>query len=75
MRCGNPDYNNGVQDGFGYYQCSMKNGLRWSAAHAYLDPAKTRSNLRIETHAHARRGRDRRRNIQRSRGRTLHRKY
>jgi choline dehydrogenase len=51
----NPDYNNGVQDGFGYYQCSMKNGLRWSAAHAYLDPAKTRSNLRIETHAHARR--------------------
>ena len=51
----NPDYNTGVQDGFGYYQCSMKNGLRWSAAHAYLDPAKTRSNLRIETHAHARR--------------------
>ena len=51
----NPDYNNGVQDGFGYYQCTMKDGLRWSAAHAYLDPAKKRSNLRIETHAHARR--------------------
>jgi len=51
----NRDYNNGVQDGFGYYQCSMKNGLRWSAANAYLDPAKRRSNLNIETHAHARR--------------------
>jgi choline dehydrogenase len=50
----NPDYNNGVQDGFGYYQCSMRKGLRWSAAHAYLDPAKKRDNLRIETNAHAR---------------------
>ena len=51
----NPDYNNGTQDGFGYYQTTMRNGMRWSAAQAYLDPAKKRSNLHVETHAHARR--------------------
>ncbi|MCB1511210.1 MAG: choline dehydrogenase [Hyphomicrobiaceae bacterium] len=51
----NPDYNNGTQDGFGYYQCSMRNGRRWSAANAYLDPARSRQNLHIVTHAHAQR--------------------
>jgi choline dehydrogenase len=51
----NPDYNSGTQDGFGYYQTTMRSGIRWSAAQAYLDPAKRRGNLRIETHAHARR--------------------
>ncbi len=51
----NPDYNNGTQDGFGYYQCTLKNGVRWSAAQAYLDPAKKRPNLRIVKHAHAQR--------------------
>jgi choline dehydrogenase len=50
----NEDYNNGTQDGFGYYQCNMRNGRRWSAANAYLDPARSRSNLNIQTHAHAR---------------------
>jgi choline dehydrogenase len=47
----NPDYNNGNQEGFGYYQVTMKNGRRWSAARAFLDPARSRSNLRIETDA------------------------
>jgi choline dehydrogenase len=51
----NPDYNNGTQDGFGYYQCTMRNGVRWSAAQAYLNPAKSRVNLRLQTHAHVRR--------------------
>ncbi|MFY0611023.1 MAG: choline dehydrogenase [Hyphomicrobiaceae bacterium] len=51
----NPDYNNGTQDGFGYYQMTMRSGMRWSAAQAYLDPAKKRPNLHVETHAHARR--------------------
>jgi choline dehydrogenase-like flavoprotein len=49
----NPDYNSGEQDGFGYYQVTQKNGRRWSTARAFLDPARGRSNLRIETGAHA----------------------
>lgn len=51
----NPDYNNGHQDGFGYYQVTQKDGRRHSAAAAFLDPVRTRPNLRIETGASARR--------------------
>jgi len=47
----NPDYNNGNQEGFGYFQATQKNGRRWSAARAFLDPARRRPNLRIETEA------------------------
>jgi choline dehydrogenase len=47
----NTDYNNGTQEGFGYYQVTMKNGKRWSTARAFLDPARSRPNLRIETDA------------------------
>ncbi len=47
----NKDYNNGIQEGFGYYQVTMKDGKRWSTARAFLDPARSRSNLRIETDA------------------------
>ncbi len=49
----NPDYNNGHQEGFGYYQVTQKNGRRWSTARAFLDPARRRPNLRVETDAHA----------------------
>ncbi len=48
----NPDYNNGRQEGFGYYQVTQKDGRRWSTARAFLDPARGRPNLRIETEAH-----------------------
>jgi choline dehydrogenase len=47
----NPDYNNGKQEGFGYYQVTQKNGRRWSTARAFLDPARSRTNLRVETDA------------------------
>jgi choline dehydrogenase len=47
----NPDYNNGNQEGFGYFQATQKNGRRWSTARAFLDPARRRPNLRIETDA------------------------
>ena len=47
----NPDYNNGNQEGFGYFQATQKNGRRWSTARAFLDPARRRPNLRIETEA------------------------
>ncbi len=47
----NPDYNNGEQEGFGYYQVTQKDGRRWSTARAFLDPARRRPNLRVETEA------------------------
>jgi choline dehydrogenase len=49
----NPDYNSGDQEGFGYFQVTQKNGRRWSTARAFLDPARSRPNLRIETEAQA----------------------
>ena len=49
----NRDYNNGHQEGFGYYQVTQKNGRRWSTARAFLDPARRRANLHVETDAHA----------------------
>ncbi len=48
----NPDYNGAGQDGFGYFQVTQKNGLRFSAKKAYLDPARRRPNLRVMTGAH-----------------------
>ncbi len=47
----NTDINGLDQEGIGYFQLTIKNGLRWSAATAYLKPAMKRSNLRVETNA------------------------
>ncbi len=47
------DFNSGRQEGVGYYQLFTKNGWRSSSATAYLRPAERRSNLRVETNAHA----------------------
>jgi len=47
----NEDYNNGNQEGFGYFQVTMKNGKRWSTARAFLDPIRNRPNLQIVTDA------------------------
>ena len=47
----NPDFNGERQHGAGYYQVTQRAGRRCSAAMAYLEPARTRSNLQIETHA------------------------
>ena len=47
----NPDVNGEQQEGIGYYQLTVKNGLRCSAAVAYLNPVKHRPNLTIETNA------------------------
>ncbi len=49
----NDDFAGETQEGVGYYQVTQKNGERWSVARAYLDPARGRPNLRIETGAHA----------------------
>jgi choline dehydrogenase len=45
------DLNGGDQEGVSYYQLTVKNGQRCSAAVAYLHPAMGRQNLRVETNA------------------------
>ncbi len=49
----NPDYNSGEQDGIAMTQASIRGGFRMSTAKVYLDPARARRNLRVETGAHA----------------------
>lgn len=45
------DYNGAQQEGFGPMHMTVKNGVRWSTANAYLRPAMKRSNLTVITHA------------------------
>ena len=49
----NPDYNGAIQEGVSYAQRTIKNGLRVSAATAFLRPAIKRPNVHVRTHAHA----------------------
>lgn len=49
----NADYNGATQEGVGYFQLTTRKGRRCSAAVAFLNPARTRSNLTIVTHAQA----------------------
>jgi len=48
----NPDFNGATPEGVGLYQNTAKGGRRMSAARAYLQPARSRSNLRVVKHAH-----------------------
>jgi choline dehydrogenase len=50
-----PDFNGESQEGVGYYHTTSRNGLRMSAAKAFLRPAMQRPNLRVITHALAER--------------------
>ena len=43
------DFNGERQEGFGVYQVTQKGGERWSAARAYLEDVRGRSNLDIRT--------------------------
>jgi choline dehydrogenase len=45
----NPDFNGPTQEGAGYYQCTTGDRRRWSAARAYLAPARGRPNLEVRT--------------------------
>ncbi|MEM7069011.1 MAG: GMC family oxidoreductase N-terminal domain-containing protein [Pseudomonadota bacterium] len=47
----NPDYNAETMEGASLYQITTKDGKRMSASRAYLDPAKSRSNLKLITEA------------------------
>ena len=44
------DVNGEQQEGFGRMDMTVKNGVRWSAANAYLRPAMQRKNLTVKTH-------------------------
>lgn len=49
----NPDYNGASQEGVGYFQLTTRNGRRCSSAVAFLNPARSRPNLKIVTRAAA----------------------
>jgi len=46
------DFNGAEQEGAGYYQLTTWHGWRCSTAKGYLKPARSRSNLQVETGAH-----------------------
>jgi choline dehydrogenase len=45
------DFNRGDNEGTGYFDVNQRNGVRWSAARAFLKPALGRSNLTLSTGA------------------------
>src|SRR5579883_815357 len=50
VQCGYPrndDFNGAVQEGAGFYQTTMKNGIRASTAAGYLKQARRRPNLKV----------------------------
>ena len=49
----NPDFNGALQEGFGLYQVTQRDGQRHSAAAAFLAPAKHRPNLKVRTDVQA----------------------
>lgn len=51
----NPDYNSGDQEGVGYFQRTIENGVRISAANGFLTPALKRKNLELLTNVRAQR--------------------
>ena len=49
----NPDYNDGQQEGVGYFQRAIHKGWRRSAARMFLHPARSRAGLEVRTNARA----------------------
>ena len=49
----NPDYNGEFQEGAGYFQRTILNGLRVSSARAFLGSARKRPGVAIRTHTQA----------------------
>ena len=45
------DFNRGDNFGVSRFEVTQKNGMRWSAARAFLDPVKSRPNLHVVTGA------------------------
>jgi choline dehydrogenase len=54
LQCGYPrndDFNGSVQEGAGYYQTTMRKGVRSSTAGGYLKQARRRANLKVVSQA------------------------
>ncbi len=54
QQCGYPrndDFNGAAQEGAGFYQTTMRKGVRSSTAAAYLKPARSRGNLNVVSDA------------------------
>src|ERR1700680_1546192 len=54
VQCGYPrndDFNGAAQEGAGYYQTTMRDGVRSSTAHGYLKQARRRANLTVVANA------------------------
>jgi choline dehydrogenase len=54
VQCGYPkndDFNGATQEGAGFYQNTMRSGVRSSTAAAYLKPARKRGNLHVVSEA------------------------
>lgn len=45
------DFNDGTNEGSGFFQVNQQSGLRWNTARGFLRPAMRRGNLRVATHA------------------------
>ncbi|TRD11498.1 FAD-binding protein [Erythrobacter insulae] len=45
----NDDFNGERQEGFGLYQVTQRNGERWSAARAYVEPIRDQGNFAVRT--------------------------
>lgn len=45
------DFNDGNNEGSGFFEVNQKNGVRWSTASGFLRPAMKRPNLRVLTQA------------------------
>ena len=45
------DFNDGDNEGSGFFEVNQRNGLRWTSAKAFLRPARRRENLRVVTGA------------------------
>lgn len=45
----NDDFNGETQEGFGLYQVTQRDGERWSAARAYVEPIREQGNIDIRT--------------------------
>ena len=49
------DFNDGDNEGSGYFEVNQRGGVRWNTSKAFLRPAMKRPNLRVLTKAHVRR--------------------
>ncbi len=45
------DFNDGSNEGSGFFEVNQRRGVRWNTAKAFLRPAMKRKNLRVVTHA------------------------